>query len=909
MRLIILLLFIIAFTRSGYAQPGMKISGQVTDAHTQRSLEGATVSVLNKKTGIFINYGVTGHKGMFQVGGLPESIALEIIVSFSGYRDTSATFTLSGKTKLFNTGVWKLDTAVKELEALVVTARRPPFVVKNDTLEFNASSFKSLPNDMVQDLLRRLPGMQVDADGNVTVNGKKVNKIRVDGRDFFGGNLKAAMENLPVSVIDKVQVMDSRERGREHNSIITPLSENVTINLTLKEDKKKGQFGNLAAGYGTNDRYVAAGSVNSFSGKQRLSIMGNTSNINGMGMLMGASKGGGMMQQESGILKNSSVLGFNLNNDWDQKGKMDFSYLFNSREAPSETVTAQTNLLPDSSFFYNSRSLNNSRNSMHNLRNNYELLIDSLQYLSMETSVSFSNNSNDAFMSAVSATTGGDKINTQDNRNRNTEKAFSLNNQLAYGWSSRDRRSNLNANWNFGMQRQSGQRSNLSANIFYIPAYQADSLNQQGYSKGNGFNNNISLNFSRQLYKNLTGIINYTLQQSFNVADLDIYNYDPASHSYSRLDSLYSNHNRNTNLVHVASASLGYRINKLSVELGGSYRIIDQQNRLVWKDSTVSVKQRNFSPRLSTSYQISKRSSWTTHYSAESSAPSTDQLSPVQDNTNPLYIKAGNPFLRSSITQNVSTDLMYYSKGYKWNMGIRGSGSFTDNQIVNDTYYDTLGRQISTYRNVNGARNFSLMAMGDNRFKLHAWTLSVGWGANLAANRNVNIVNRELNAGRTLNFSPQLRLGLQCREKVFLMLSGSIQYNSTRYSLAGIEDVDYQLKRVESFFRVVPVKRFSIGGSVSHTFNGQLPADFQRSSTLVNMMMDYNLLKSQQLAVGISVNDLLNQNTSISRSVTPTMIQNTQTMTLRRFGLLTLRYRFYHFNGAAGKEMRHFVSP
>lgn len=895
MRTITLLLIVtLMLTGLGYAQQTLKISGQIVDARTKQTLQGATISILNKKTGIFINYAVSNRKGQFQIGSVPEKIPVDVIISFTGYNDTSASFTFDGKVKIVNTGTWALDTANQEMEAVVVTARKPPFVVKNDTLEFNASSFKSLPGDMVQDLLRKLPGMVVDAQGNVTVNGKKVNRIKVDGRDFFTGDLKVALENLPTAIIDKVQVMDTRERGKERNSIINPISENVTLNLTLKQDKKKGSFGSVGAGYGSRDRYAAGAFLNKFRGTQRVSLIGSTSNTGDRvrGAFPMGNEGGG------GILKNTSFGGIQLNDDLSPRSKIDFNYYFNSTQRPTETILERINILPDSSFLYNSRSWNESNNVNHSIKNNYDLTIDTFQNVYIETSVNFSNNRNISSRSAISTTTTEGKIiNNQENQNNNKTQSLSLNNRVVYNRSSRNRRTDFTATWSLDMQFRNGRRLNQSNDTFYVPSYQINTLNQQGRDKGNGVGNNFSINFSHQLVpKKLTGIFNYTLLQNADAADLDIYNYDSTAGKFSDLDSIYSNHNRNNNWTHLVSASLGYRpTKKLSIELGTGYRIINQNNFLVWKDSTIRVEQRNFSPRLSTRYNLNKTSSLTTNYSVESTAPSTEQLSPVQDNTNSLHIIVGNPYLRSSIMHRVGAGLQYFSRAYKFNLSLDGRGSFTQNQIINDTYYDSSAKQISTYQNVNGARNFSLSASGGSRVKLRAWNLSFIASANIITNRTLSFVDRELNIANNITFAPQVNFNLQYDTKLNIQVTGTLEYHSTKYSLDSVQDIQYQSRKIFGFVRAAPVERLEIFSAINYLFDGQLPANFQRSRTIINCGLGYSLLKRKELRIGLTVNDLLNNNISVSRSITSIAIETRQTMTLRRYAMLTINYRFGQF--------------
>ena len=255
------------------------IKGTVIDSLSRRSLESSSVAVYLAKDSSLVNYALTTRKGEFTIEDVPVSTPCTLVITNRGYESFSMAVSLAPDARVLVLDTILLVKSFNELKAVTVTALRPPVSVKPDTLEFNVSSFKTMPNAMVEDLLKQLPGVEVDKDGNITINGKKVSKLMVDGREFFGGDPKIALKNLPKDIIDKLQVVDNKTKEARFNKT-SDGNEDLAINLTLKKEAQKGWFGRVSAGYGTNDRYEGGGMVNFFNGSKQFSIIGNANNTN-----------------------------------------------------------------------------------------------------------------------------------------------------------------------------------------------------------------------------------------------------------------------------------------------------------------------------------------------------------------------------------------------------------------------------------------------------------------------------------------------------------------------------------------------------------------------------------------------------------------------------------------------------
>ena len=451
--------------------------------------------------------------------------------------------------------------------------------------------------------------------------------------------------------------------------------------------------------------------------------------------------------------------------------------------------------------------------------------------------------------------------------------------------------------WDLGVTHSNGDQINNSTNVFFTDSGRTVSLDQNSRTSDNNINNNLSLNISRTISKHFTAIFNYAFTQSLNNSGRDTYNYNRLSGKHDLLDSLYSVHNRYTNVTHLPTASIGYQTGNWSAELGAGFRHINQINTIVWKDSLIKLVQNNLNPRLTLSKRFAKNSMWILNYTVNADQPSSDQLAPVQDNTNPLYIKVGNPYLKTSLTHNIQTQLASFTRDYKWRLMISGGAAVTTNQIVNDTYYDQLGRQITGYVNTDGNNAFNVNVNTGTRFKMQEWNLDIGLNATVSSSHSSGFTNHKENVSNNNRVSPEINLALSYKRLLMLYTNAGIDINATSYSLAGAHDINYNTRRALIALHSSPVKRLIVNSSLNYFYNSQLPDGFQKSRAMINASVNYNFLKSEKLSVGVSVVDLLNNNVNINRTVTPNVIETTQSTTLKRYAMVNMAYRFNTFRG------------
>lgn len=849
-----------------YAQKG-SIKGRILDKASGGVLEAASISAVAKKDSALLAYTFSNNRGEFTLSGLPVDKELEVFVSYKGFRDTVIFFTSLGT----DYHTWPLTRQSIDLKEVEISARRPPFQMRNDTLEFDATAFKLLPNAAVKDLLKKLPGVMIDQKGNIRVNGKKATRIQVDGRDFFSGNLQAATENLPGDMIEKVQVTETKSLEQQRSLAVRPPSEDVTINLKLKKNKKNGLFGNASAGIGTDSRYAGNASVNSFGYPARLSFYGSAGNApNGESGAVVATVGASSSGYSGGGITDAQSAGLNLNTKYGKKVSIDANYNFSRSETRKETFRERLNLLPDSSFWYNSHEseLDYSRN--HSLSAGITYERDSSTVLTVRPTIQFGNRRGASFINAGSHAMRTGVVGDGDQ--------WGFGNELSFNKTSKDRRVNLNVTWRMGMNNRTDKQLNNSV-------YGLDTIDQHSLQDEEAFSHNAAFSFSGKISGRFVAALEYTLDHNSGSLLKETF-----SSGSKVLDSTLSSNNKSTNTTQVPSAQIAYKGERLSIALNAGIRFMQQENKLLWKDSAIVIKQRQFSPNLQMNYTMGQNRHLGLGYTVSSTAPAAEQLAPAVDNSNPLYIRLGNPALKTGITHSFYANMFRYIPQKGIGMNMMGNGTFMRNQIVNDVFYDTSGRQVSTFRNVSGGRTIHLTAMVNGTRKWKNWNVRGGLNVGGANNREIGFVEKQRNESQGWRVNGYLDVSVSWKELYSISLSAENGWNTTVYSLPGLKDVSYNTQGYTGQLQVTSVKRMEISCQVNYRYNSKI-----QGVMVWNGAIAYRFLKKEQLTLRLSVNDLFNGNTNISRTTGPAFIENLRVNALQRYSMLTLKYNFNRF--------------
>ena len=784
------------------------------------------------------------------------------------------------------------------LKTVEITVAKPPFTLRNDTLEFDASIIKLTANASVLQLLKKLPGVVIDNDGSIKVNGKTVTKIKVDGREFFGDNKQAATQYLPADIVDKVEVTAAKDIASTRSLAVKAPSEDATINLVLKKDKNTGIMANITAGAGNRDRYLANGMISSMRNPTRISIMGGLKNVaddggtGAVAMTVGPGMGGSM-GGDGGLSENRNG-NINLNTRLGKKLTLDANYMYNGTKNIKTEDVNRLNLLPDNSFSNQSNNETSSRDDQHQLYTNIVFEKDSLTTWTFRPNAGFGKNNQTLQTHSFSETSTGQMLNTSTVQNNTEAHTRNIGNEINFNKTSRNKKVNLNTTWNFGINNKASTAHNASLNNFYADNIinKRDSLYQYIHSSEKNFSNNFMFNLSADIGHGFVVALDYTLNTTSNDQLREVFNYDPLSGKYQDRDSALSSSNKNVSLTHAPSVQLAWKSEKFSVALNTGMRIMQQENHLRWLDSVIKIHQQQFAPNLQLNYSVSKYGRLFANYSISSSAPTAEQLSPVADNTNPLFIKTGNPLLKGTFTQNLMAMFFYYQPVSGLSISLNSNGSFARNEIVADQFYDSLGRQTSTWQNVNGTWRMMLGGNISLREKCNDWTINNGLTIGVDKNRSIGFVDRQKNIADGWTGRASIYVSISYKEWLTISPAVSVNVNKTTYSLPGISGVNYNTQRLNMQWQLIPVKRLELSGDMLYNFNSQIAVPDQRRYFVCNSAVAYSFGKKEQLKLKCRVNDIFNNNTNVSNITTATYVETRQVNALQRYVMLSVQYFF-----------------
>ena len=911
-----LLLLILLFTSSfSFAQTERTVRGKVYDS-SHLALQGATVFLYKDGSADTLKT-VTSRDGQF-VFNKVRFTSFRIRVTNVGMEDNEQAFDFENSKTDLNTGSITLVPSIKTLQEVVIAP--PPIVIKEDTVEFKADSFKVRPNSSVEDLLKKLPGLQVDKDGNITAQGKTVTKIKVNGKDFFGGDPKTASRELPAEIIDKVQVVD--DYG--DMAAISGIKEgdpDIVINLQLKKDKSQGVFGKASAGYGTDNRKQATLSANAFSANTQLSLLGNLNNINqnlfdfsndganrrgggggGMRTISGGSSSSGTSDtnaDQNGITDNKSV-GLNFRTDFpNKKGSLYGNYSFANRNTVITRNTSQQNLFDNGNTFVNNRNtLSDNIGNNHRLNLNVEYQIDSFNYIKVRPNFNYAyadNRSNGEF----DYTNAGFK--TQEGYSGDTvsNKSPNLNAEISYNHRFQKRGRNLSVNINLGTSSPYSEDDKINYTKAFLKAggYSETFIDQLIRQDNNNHNYGINIRYSEPVARNRYLDINYGYNTSYSKNDRATFDRDAANDNLHLNDSL-SNAYENTFINQSAGLSLRTINKKYNYSFGVTMQPVYMTGYSLTKDSAYTAQRRiNFSPSARLSYNFSRTKRLNMNYNASYNQPGFNQLQPVKDISNPQYQTQGNPNLRPEFSHNFRAffNNFNFTTGRVLSAGM--NAGLIQNRIVNNNIrLDSSGAQLSIPENVNGYYNLSAFYNYSIPFQNRTYVIS--FNGNVNYNHDAGLVDSRKNIGNNWITTQRLNLEINLKEWLQTTAGGAYSLNSTKY------DLTQNGERISSnAWALTNTTRIDIPGGViirydlSYTINHGLADNVNANPVLFNASVEKTFLKNKNGFLRLSGFDIFNQNTSVTRQVTGNAIIDNRVNRITRYFMLTFTYKLMKFKG------------
>jgi hypothetical protein len=954
MKQLVLLLLAISIGFTTMAQ----VKGTVIDSSNNKPIDKAVIGLVVKDKPTDTTYTFTNDKGEFSFATVPAS-NFSVVITNSGYGPVAKYVPVKQTEKAINIGTVIIAPRGKLLDELVV--RSAPIVIKEDTVEYRADAFKVKEGAVVEDLLKKLPGVEVDKDGNVKAQGKSVTRVKVNGKDFFGGDVKTATKELPSNMVDKIQIVDDYGDQATVSGIKDGEPDKV-LNIVTKKDMNKGFFGRATVGAGTEDRYQGSFNGNYFNNNKQISLVANSNNTNtslfnfggggnrGMSSMMSSGiamvtdmggagnarnivSSGDMSQFGSsgqGITSTNSF-GTNFRDQWGKRVSVYGSYSYSHRNTSQLQSTSSQNFYSSSSFVNDQNSNSLNIGDSHRGTFNVEYQIDSFNYLKVTPNISYSKSNGNSYSIFDYTQTGVGKTSDGSNKNVSGSTAPNLSLNVLYNHKFRKRGRNFSASGSIGNSQSNSDQDITNLSYQYVGSFIGTRNTFQYIDQQNDNHNyGVRLTYSEPInkYRSLDFSASHNLSYARN--DKKTYNVDSLTQAKT-MNSFLSNDYENNYYNDRMGVSLRTTMKKYNYTLGVSFQPVDLKGKSLTKDSAYKpITRVNIFPVARFVYNFSRTKAINMNYSGTANQPSFTQLQPVVDQSNQQSITAGNPALKPSINHNIN--LSYNNFNF-----ITGKVLFTNftfstikNQIINKTArINSGGSSIAVPENVNGYYNLLGFYTYSKPYKNRKYVLTFNGSANF--NHNVNLTDSIVLTGTTLkqNLNLQKIIGsnwvlsqgfvFELNLKDWLQLGSGVNFsiNDNKYknaensSSTAFKNTSSNAWTLTNNINIDLTKRTILKYDIDYTINHGLANSVSQNPVLMNASLEQQLFKKKNGVIKFAAFDLFKQNTNISRSVNANAIIDTRTNKLTRYFLLTFTYRLQKFVGQAGQGggMRTMGSP
>lgn len=935
------MVLLLTVTLSTYAQNKIvTVSGRVIEAGTKEPVELAAVQLLSLPDSAQVAGMTTSAQGYFSLSKQKPGKYL-LKVSFIGYITKVIPVQLTANVPAKKMGNIELATDAVMLKEAVVVAEAPQVTVVEDTLMYNSSAYRTPEGAMLEELVKKLPGAEIDDDGNVKINGKELKKIMVDGKEFFGGDVKTGLKNLPVDMVDKLKTYDKKSDLARVTGIDDGEEETV-LDLTVKKGMNQGWFGNADLGAGTKDRYTGRMMLNRFIDNTQFSIIGSANNVNDQGFSGG---GGGPRWRSNNGLNATKMLGATFATQTN-KIELGGSVRYNFQDGDISSINSSERFLQNGNSYSNSNNKNRNKGTNVNADFRMEWKPDTLTNIIFRPNFSYGRTNNASL--SESGTFNEDPFNLVANPNDylnfdnlsddplkdirvNATNSASLskgnslsgNATLQVNRKLNNKGRNLTFHGVFGYGDNDNDQYTQSETRYYqlLNHLGGDSIlyrNQYITTPTYNYNYTAQVTYSEPIAKATFLQFSYQFQYKYSKSDkttFDLLDYPdwtiggtlPSGYETHAVDSLSKNAEyRYYN--HDASVGLRFIRQKYQLNVGMSFQ--PQNSTLSYKkgdymiDTTRTVF--NFAPNMDLRFRFSKVSQLRFTYRGRSSQPTMENLLPITDNSNPLNIRMGNPGLKPSFAHTMR--LFYNTYNAEKQRGIMTHFSFTatQNSISNSTRYnEETGGLITRPENINGNWNaFGLFgfntALRNKKYTINTFT-NINYQNNVAFLYNQDTKNNDRNTSTGLMLGERVT-GSYRNDWFEFSLNGSINYTAERNKLRPENNQEpYTYSYGASTNITMPWKMTLATNITNQSRRGYRDSSMNRNELIWNAQLAQSLLKGAG-TISFEVYDILRQQSNISRSLTADMRSVSEYNGINSYCMVHFIYRLNIFGSKAARE-------
>lgn len=936
-KLVFLLLLVCTCTTLSRAQNSKRITvtGTVIDGDDKSPIGQATVQLLSLPDSTMAVGNVTNNNGVFSIAARPGKYVLKI--SFVGYLSQEKQLQLVAGKPTVNLGTVTLPTDAIMLGEAVIVAEAPQVTVSEDTIGFNASAYRTPEGAMLEELVKKLPGAEIDEDGNIKINGKEVKKIMVDGKEFFGGDVKTGLKNLPVNMVEKLKTYDKKSDLARITGIDDGEEETV-LDLTVKKGMNQGWFGNVDLAGGTEDRYMGRAMINRFYDKTQFSVIGSANNVNDQGFSGG---GGGPRWRRSNGLNATKMLGANFATET-EKLELGGSVRYNYRDADMISRGNSDDFLRNS--YSNSNNHNRNKTTDLNADFRMEWKPDSMTNIIFRPNVSYNKGNNTS--QSESGTFNADpfsyvtnpndylnfddidaddplrniRVNATNDKSLSKSKSLSANATLQLNRKLNDKGRNITFRGTFGYGDNDNDQYTESATRYYLFTENPDSVlqrNQYITTPTQNYNYTAQFTYSEPIARATFLQFSYKFQYKYSKSDKSTYDLNefpwhigemlPADYETAYVDSLskdaeykYFNHD----------ISLGLRFIREKYQMNVGISLQPQNTKLSYKkgdyvtDTTRTVF--NFAPNLDFRYRFSKVSQLRVTYRGRSSQPSMENLLPIVDNSNPLRIRVGNPGLKPSFAHTMRAFYNTYNAEKQRGMMAHLMFNATQDAVSNKTVYDDItGARTITPENINGNWNAFGMFGFNTALKNKKYTINSFSRLNYQnqvsfdedKESHASLRSKATNLTLAENFNGAYR-----NDWFEFSLNGSIEYNWERSKLKPQNNQEpYTFSYGASTNITLPWAMTLSTNMTNQCRRGYSDSSMNRNELIWNAQVAQNLLKGAG-TISFEMYDILKQQSNITRSMTADSRSVTEYNSINSYCMVHFIYRLNIFGSKAARD-------
>ena len=897
-----LLYLLLLSSISSFSQK-LSVSGNLQDTSAKAPLSNAIVMAIKLMDSTLVGFTRSDENGVFKLKPLPID-TYQVIISHPKFADMGYFIFGDKKNLEYDFGKIILQPKNVTLDEVTIFAFKDPVYYKGDTLIYTADSFKTKANATVEDLLKKLPGLKVDKDGKITSQGKAVDKVLVDGDEFFGGDATVATKNLAASSIESVQVYEKKSDDVANSS--TGEETQKILNLKLKDEAKKGYFGKISGASDFQKFYEGEALANYFKKKMKISVFGlvtNTPNSSfGWGDVYkyGLNNEFNREENEDGgfnmSYSNSSPQGipqtiksgFYYTDKLSKNTKLNINYSYNSSEIVSKTTKNSQYFLTDTSYTSANVMQAKQKNEAHALNIGVEQRIDSLTDFNFTSKIKLIN-SNSASSDETDFLTN-DNIKTRNTTINNSSKSTGYdvanNLKLLKRFKKKDRLLTLNYSNTFSKNTSDGILKTDNYSYADSSAF-LTSVNQKKQGENDNQSHFGGISFIEPITKKIKIEASYDIMYYNSKQDKNAYN--NIGGEYNQLDSTLTNNFKNTKQINRVGLKFIYEVKKMRFTIGTKARNVFVNNNNIFKDQHITQNFNNVLPFSTLRYKFSDNNVLEVRYTTSSQNPTISQLQPVKDNSNPNFINIGNPNLLPTFQHAINLNYNSWksvSGKYTW-MGL--TYNYTNNDIANSSTYDSIGRTLSQAVNVNG--NFNFNGYIGTSMPFFSKKLEVGPNIWSSYTNSKSYINNLENTTQDLrsNLALDIRLNL---EKFNAGISGYYSYNSAYSTLNTTSSTPYSSQGISGNISAKLPKKFLLESDANYTINSKRSNGYNINYLVWNASFSKTFFKKENFILGIYAYDILNQNISVDRDISSNVITDIKTNIISRYFLLKATFKF-----------------